>query len=106
MQAFFGGPIVRHHDLFFRQVDASAVSVAELNRQCSQTSVRISFRNVAAEIVEGGPGRVGKPGSPLLFARQLFCDMLNVVDQPLATLPDSMTRPPKEVLDACMEELR
>jgi 2-oxoglutarate ferredoxin oxidoreductase subunit beta len=35
-----------------------------------------------------------------------FMDMLNVVDQPLATLPDSMTRPPKEVLDACMEELR
>src|SRR6201993_2372539 len=35
-----------------------------------------------------------------------FIDMLNVVDQPLSTLPDSMTRPPKEVLDACMEELR
>src|SRR5215469_17033903 len=35
-----------------------------------------------------------------------FIDMLNIVDQPLATLPDSMTRPPKEVLDACMEELR
>ena len=35
-----------------------------------------------------------------------FLEMLNVVDQPLATLPDSMTRPPKEVLDACMEELR
>ena len=35
-----------------------------------------------------------------------FIEMLNVVDQPLATLPDSMTRPPKEVLDACMEELR
>jgi 2-oxoglutarate ferredoxin oxidoreductase subunit beta len=35
-----------------------------------------------------------------------FIDMLNVVDQPLATLPDSVTRPPKEVLDACMEELR
>src|SRR6476620_11935748 len=35
-----------------------------------------------------------------------FIDMLNVVDQPLATLPDSMTRPGKEVLDACMEELR
>jgi 2-oxoglutarate/2-oxoacid ferredoxin oxidoreductase subunit beta len=35
-----------------------------------------------------------------------FIDMLNVVDQPLATLPDSLTRPPKEVLDACMEELR
>src|ERR1700747_3639646 len=35
-----------------------------------------------------------------------FLEMLNVVDQPLATLPDSLTRPPKEVLDACMEELR
>jgi 2-oxoglutarate ferredoxin oxidoreductase subunit beta len=35
-----------------------------------------------------------------------FLDMLNVVDQPLATLPDSMTRPGKEVLDAVMEELR
>ena len=35
-----------------------------------------------------------------------FLDMLNVVDQPLATLPDSMTRPGKEVLDVVMEELR
>src|SRR5579872_6919142 len=35
-----------------------------------------------------------------------FIDMLNVVNEPLATLPDSLTRPPKEVLDACMEELR
>jgi 2-oxoglutarate ferredoxin oxidoreductase subunit beta len=35
-----------------------------------------------------------------------FLDMLNVVDQPLATLPDSMTRPGKEVLEAAMEELR
>jgi 2-oxoglutarate ferredoxin oxidoreductase subunit beta len=35
-----------------------------------------------------------------------FLDMLNVVDEPLATLPESMTRPGKEVLDAVMEELR
>jgi 2-oxoglutarate ferredoxin oxidoreductase subunit beta len=35
-----------------------------------------------------------------------FIDLLNVVDEPLATLPDSVTRPRKEVLDACMEELR
>src|ERR1700726_4680176 len=35
-----------------------------------------------------------------------FIDMLNVVDLPLATLPDSMTRPGKDVLDAVMEELR
>jgi len=35
-----------------------------------------------------------------------FIDVLNIVEQPLATLPDSMTRPGKEVLDACMEELK
>jgi 2-oxoglutarate ferredoxin oxidoreductase subunit beta len=35
-----------------------------------------------------------------------FIDMLNIVEQPLATLPDSMIRPGKEVLDAVMEELR
>jgi hypothetical protein len=32
--------------------------------------------------------------------------MLNMVDQPLSTLPASVTRPGKEVLDAVMEELR
>ncbi len=35
-----------------------------------------------------------------------FIDMLNVVDAPLATLPDSATRPGKEALNAVMEELR
>src|ERR1039458_10222554 len=35
-----------------------------------------------------------------------FLDMLNMVDEPLATLPESMTRPGKEALEAAMEELR
>ena len=35
-----------------------------------------------------------------------FLEMLNIVDEPLATLPQSRTRPPKEVLDEVMEELR
>jgi 2-oxoglutarate/2-oxoacid ferredoxin oxidoreductase subunit beta len=35
-----------------------------------------------------------------------FLQMMNVVDEPLATLPESKTRPPKEVLDEVMEELR
>jgi 2-oxoglutarate ferredoxin oxidoreductase subunit beta len=34
-----------------------------------------------------------------------FIDMLNVTDQPLATLPESVTRPSREVLAKCMEEL-
>jgi 2-oxoglutarate ferredoxin oxidoreductase subunit beta len=38
--------------------------------------------------------------------KENFLDMLRLVDQPLATLPDHMTRPPKEALDQIMEELR
>jgi 2-oxoglutarate ferredoxin oxidoreductase subunit beta len=35
-----------------------------------------------------------------------FLDMLNVTDQPLATLPESATRPSRQALEQCMEELR
>jgi len=33
-------------------------------------------------------------------------DQLNLVDEPLATLPESITRPPKSALDSLMENLR
>jgi 2-oxoglutarate/2-oxoacid ferredoxin oxidoreductase subunit beta len=35
-----------------------------------------------------------------------FIDLLNVTDQPLATLPESVTRPSRRVLEQCMQELR
>ena len=35
-----------------------------------------------------------------------FIDLLNVVDEPLATLPESVTRPPKSVLEGLMANLR
>jgi 2-oxoglutarate/2-oxoacid ferredoxin oxidoreductase subunit beta len=35
-----------------------------------------------------------------------FLDLLDMTDQPLATLPESVTRPSREVLEQCMEELR
>jgi 2-oxoglutarate ferredoxin oxidoreductase subunit beta len=35
-----------------------------------------------------------------------FIDLLNVVDEPLGTLPESMTRPPKSALDALMANLQ
>jgi 2-oxoglutarate ferredoxin oxidoreductase subunit beta len=35
-----------------------------------------------------------------------FIDLLNVTDQPLATLPESLVRPSREVLAKCMEELQ
>ncbi len=38
--------------------------------------------------------------------RSNFLDLLNLADEPLATLPESRVRPPKRVLDEVMEELR
>jgi 2-oxoglutarate ferredoxin oxidoreductase subunit beta len=35
-----------------------------------------------------------------------FIELLNMTDKPLATLPESVTRPPKNVLDECLEALR
>jgi 2-oxoglutarate ferredoxin oxidoreductase subunit beta len=35
-----------------------------------------------------------------------FIDLLNVVDEPLATLPQSLTRPPKSALDVLMTALK
>jgi 2-oxoglutarate ferredoxin oxidoreductase subunit beta len=35
-----------------------------------------------------------------------FLELLNVVDEPLATLPESRVRPPRQALDEIMEELR
>ena len=35
-----------------------------------------------------------------------FIEMLNMTDEPLSNLPESVTRPSREVLDECMEELR
>jgi 2-oxoglutarate ferredoxin oxidoreductase subunit beta len=39
-------------------------------------------------------------------AGKTLIDLLDVVDEPLATLPESKTRPPKEALDLIMDELR
>jgi 2-oxoglutarate ferredoxin oxidoreductase subunit beta len=35
-----------------------------------------------------------------------YIDLLNLVDEPLGTLPESLTRPPKQALDALMAALR
>ena len=38
--------------------------------------------------------------------RPTFIDLLNLVDEPLATLPESKVRPSQAALDEVMEELR
>jgi 2-oxoglutarate ferredoxin oxidoreductase subunit beta len=35
-----------------------------------------------------------------------FIDLLNVGDEPLGTLPESLTRPPKSALDSLMKNLQ
>jgi len=35
-----------------------------------------------------------------------FIDLLGLVDEPLSTLPESLTRPPKSALDALMTNLQ
>ena len=35
-----------------------------------------------------------------------FIDQLNMVDEPLATLPESLTRPPKSALESLMTNLQ
>jgi 2-oxoglutarate ferredoxin oxidoreductase subunit beta len=39
-------------------------------------------------------------------SKPTFLDLLNMTDQPVATLPESKVRPAKSVLDAVMDELR
>jgi 2-oxoglutarate ferredoxin oxidoreductase subunit beta len=39
-------------------------------------------------------------------SKPTFMDLLNLEDVPLATLPESKIRPPREALDQVMEELR
>jgi 2-oxoglutarate/2-oxoacid ferredoxin oxidoreductase subunit beta len=38
--------------------------------------------------------------------KETFIDQLNLIDEPLGTLPESLTRPPKTALDSLMENLQ
>jgi 2-oxoglutarate ferredoxin oxidoreductase subunit beta len=54
-------------------------------------------------------GKQGHVVTGILYldsSRKHFIDQLNLVDEPLGTLPESRTRPPRAVLDQIMEELR
>jgi 2-oxoglutarate ferredoxin oxidoreductase subunit beta len=54
-------------------------------------------------------GESGHVVTGLLYVnttRPTFIDLLNLVDEPLATLPESKVRPSQAALDEVMEELR
>ena len=48
----------------------------------------------------------GTGTNAIYLAQQGFIDMLNLVEEPLATLPESVVRPGREALEKAMEELR
>ena len=54
-------------------------------------------------------GQVGRALTGVLYVntqKPTFVELLNLADEPLATLPESKVRPPQSALDEVMEELR
>ncbi len=83
--------------------DGSVVRLRKLGRDHDPTSkmgaIRLLHESAEAEEVVTGIIYVD-PDRPTLI------DQLNVYDAPLATLPESLTRPPRAALEMVMEELR
>lgn len=83
--------------------DGSVLRLKKLGRDYNPTNKLEAIR-VLHEAHEGGDVLTG-----ILYVnskKENFLDQLHMSDLPLATLPDSMTRPPREALDQIMEELR
>jgi 2-oxoglutarate ferredoxin oxidoreductase subunit beta len=83
--------------------DGSKIVLHKLNHDFDPTSRGDSLR-VLRETAERGEYATG-----LLYvdpAKKDFCEMLNLVDQPLAFLPAEITRPPASVLDELMDRQR
>ena len=83
--------------------DGSTIRLKKLDRDYDPTEKLNAIRAIhesakAREVVTG-----------LLYVNpreRNFVELLNLIDEPLATLPESRTRPPREALAQIMEELR
>ncbi len=83
--------------------DGSKLRLKKLGRDYDPTSKATALKTLA-EAAEKGVVVTG-----VLYiesGRKHFLDLLNLVDEPLGTLPESKTRPPREALDEVMQELR
>jgi 2-oxoglutarate/2-oxoacid ferredoxin oxidoreductase subunit beta len=83
--------------------DGSRLRIRKLEREYDPTN-KISALTVLGEAQEKGEVLTG-----VLYvntAKPNFLQLLNMTDERLATLPESVTRPPRSVLDQVMEELR
>jgi 2-oxoglutarate ferredoxin oxidoreductase subunit beta len=83
--------------------DGSRLRIRKLDREYDPTN-KISALTMLGEAQEKGEVLTG-----VLYvntAKPNFLQLLNMTDERLATLPESVTRPPRAVLDQVMEELR
>ena len=83
--------------------DGSKVFLKKLDDEYDPTDKIIALRQLHET------ARRGEFATGLIYVepdKEDFITQLNLVDEPLATLPLSRTRPPKSALDAIMEDLR
>jgi 2-oxoglutarate ferredoxin oxidoreductase subunit beta len=83
--------------------DGSHLRIRKLHREFDPTNRLASL--AALEEAEA-KGEVLTGVLYLNTNKPTFIDLLNLADEPVATLPESRVRPPKAVLDEVMEELR
>ncbi len=83
--------------------DGSKLRIKKLGRDYDPTS---KFDALKAIDEAGKKGEVLTGVFYVDTGKPNFMDLLNIDESPLATLPESKVRPPREVLDHAMEELR
>jgi 2-oxoglutarate/2-oxoacid ferredoxin oxidoreductase subunit beta len=83
--------------------DGSRLRIRKLHREYDPTN-----RAAAATLLQEADAK-GEVLTGVLYVntgKPTFPELLNLTDEPLATLPESRTRPSREVLEQVMEELR
>jgi 2-oxoglutarate ferredoxin oxidoreductase subunit beta len=83
--------------------DGSHLRIRKLGRDFDPTD-----RMAALTMLEAADAK-GEVVTGVLYvntAKPTFIDLLNMVDEPVGTLPQSRTRPSKAALDEVMEELK
>jgi 2-oxoglutarate ferredoxin oxidoreductase subunit beta len=83
--------------------DGSHLRIRKLERDFDPTD---RFKALQALEETEAKGEVLTGVLYLNTSKPTFLDLLNMTDQPVATLPESKVRPAKSVLDSVMEELR
>jgi len=83
--------------------DGSHLRLRKLNEDYDPTDKVLAVRSLMESHAKG---EVLTGVFHIDTSKPSFLDLLNLAEQPLATLPESVVRPSREALDQVMEELR